>query len=387
VSISEDQMLSELNLKTMDLDGVDVEVKVLYEVYKDYLKNKTSMEKQAEYLASILNSCSVVNSVKWRVKDPFHLINKIIRKRTRPVITDENKDNESQLNDDFDNSKYKDIDASNYKEIIADMIGLRAIFLFKAHWSVVDEYIFDKLKVCPDEPITIYHASDDDLMLFPACKLTRISEEYTYNYKLVEKPTRYRSIHYILEAERHTACKIELQTRTILDEAWGEIDHLVRYPHNENHPELLRKMSILNGQISGCEEHASQSYAYFSEMETSRLKSLTVSENSTTTTEFIEDNIKVEDQVYDSRNGKPYESNLIKYYSKSSGYNDEIGRISNIIKSMHPLRNFENYEKVSFLKQIENINLNSGINHYALARALNSIKDMNSNDDDDTDTV
>ena len=122
-------------------------------------------------------------------------------------------------------------------------------------------------------------------------------------------------------------------------------------------------------------------------METSRLKSLTVSENSTTTTEFIEDNIKVEDQVYDSRNGKPYESNLIKYYSKSSGYNDEIGRISNIIKSMHPLRNFENYEKVSFLKQIENINLNSGINHYALARALNSIKDMNSNDDDDTDTV
>ena len=171
---NEDQMMFELKLKASDLDEADISVNTLYNIYTDYLQNRSLMEQQAEHFARILNHCSEVNSVKWRAKDPIHLIHKIIRKKKKPD----------------DNPKYANIDVSNYKEIVTDLIGLRAIFIFKAHWSLVDEYIFKKLHVCPDNTITIYHASDDDLTFFPNDSSVKKDGEVTYNYKLEKKESR-----------------------------------------------------------------------------------------------------------------------------------------------------------------------------------------------------
>ena len=139
-------MMVELGLKTEDLDGIDIGVGVLYEIYIDYKKDIDQMEKQVEYRARILNACEEVNSVKWR-KRSFAL----------------NEKNHTEKEKSSENPKYANISVSNYRDIITDLIGLRVIFIFKAHWSLVDEYIFNKLHVCPDNPITIYHANDDNL--------------------------------------------------------------------------------------------------------------------------------------------------------------------------------------------------------------------------------
>lgn len=341
--MNESQMMFELGLKSEDLDNVDISVDILYEIYTDYKKDTALMEKQAEYRARILNACKEVNSVKWRVKDPLHLIKKIIRKKKNPA----------------DNPKYANINVSNYRDIITDLIGLRAIFIFKAHWSLVDEYIFSNLNVCSDSIITIYHANDDDLTLFPQASLVKKHEGSTYKYELEQKDSRYRSIHYILQGEKHTVCKIELQARSILDEAWGEIDHHVRYPDNEDDLELLRKMSILNGQISGCEEHASQSYNYFtaltltklevSKLEDAKSETSVVIENETIVTDLIEDSAKVEDSVQDAKNSYSYKDYLPPYMHENADY---MERIQKIFKSIQPLRDFEGSDKNQIQKYL-----------------------------------
>lgn len=357
-------MMVELGLKTEDLDGIDIGVGVLYEIYIDYKKDIDQMEKQAEYRARILNACEEVNSVKWRVKDPLHLMKKIIRKKKKSS----------------ENPKYANISVSNYRDIITDLIGLRVIFIFKAHWSLVDEYIFNKLHVCPDNPITIYHANDDNLTFFPKASLIKKHEGLTYNYKLEEKDSRYRSIHYILQGEKHTGCKMELQARSILDEAWGEIDHHVRYPDNTDDPELLRKMSILNGQISGCEEHASQSYNYFTELELTKLEESKseppeILENETVVSELIEDSAKAEDYVEDKKNSNPYKKPKAEIHIHSLEDSDPMSRLSKIIKSIQPLRAFEGSDK-RFDSNIEAMNQALGVNSASanLEKQLNKLR-------------
>ena len=349
---NKDNMMYELKLASADLDGIDISVKTLYDIYKDYLQYKELMQEQAEYFARILNACQEVNSVKWRVKDPFHLINKIIRKKKNPT----------------DNPKYENIDVSNYREIITDLIGLRVIFIFKAHWSLVDEYIFKMLDVCSESPITIYHANDDDLSFFPQGSLVKEYEGSTYNYALEQKDSRYRSIHYTLQDRKPANCKIELQARSILDEAWGEIDHHVRYPDNENEPELLRKMSILNGQISGCEEHASQSYNYFTKLEASRPENIAILEDESRLAELIKDSAKVEDDVQVAKEADSYQEATNDISIKSFEL-DQWLRLSKIVKSTQPLRGFVSATEEA-RKTFEQLNKKGIDSNSPLGRAL-----------------
>ena len=43
MSISEEQMMLEIRLSSEDLNGIDKNVKILYDIYTDFVKNKNSM--------------------------------------------------------------------------------------------------------------------------------------------------------------------------------------------------------------------------------------------------------------------------------------------------------------------------------------------------------
>ncbi len=336
MSLSEDQMMQEMRLIPEDLDGIDTNVKILHDIYTDFVANKNNMQDIAEHFARVLNYCPEINSVKWRVKDPSGLIKKIIRKKKEVD----------------GNPKYKNIDVNNYKNIVTDLVGLRAIFLFKEHWSIVDDYIFDNLNVCSDNPITIYHANDDDLSIFDESSLSKKREELNYTYKLEQKTSRYKSIHYILREQKPSGCKIELQTRSILDEAWAEIDHFVRYPHNMDNSELVRKMSVLNGQISACEELASHSYKYFSSIEFSATQKIV--------DDLLENNVK------DTKNELPYEDFK------------RVVRTIKIGESAIPLRNFEgvNDSNSNIAKALESLRLNLKTLNPDLELGINSANNI-----------
>lgn len=294
---NEESLFTLEGLKVENLKAAKIDKDVLIEIYRDYIKNQEILKQQAEYFANILHLGDEINSVKRRVKDPLHLLTKIVRKR-RKAIEDE------------EDSPYLDISVDNYKSIVNDLVGIRAIYLFKENWALVNNFILDSFSVCKDEKITINHAIDDDLSFY----LESGGMDNDYNYKLEERVSRYRSTHYIIRGITPQVFKFELQTRTILDEAWGEIDHHIRYPDFEHNEELKRKMSILNGAISGCEELTSKFFKDFNELrikinnENELLDDESMSEPSTqeekdnshsNVVELIDDSAKVTDELWD----------------------------------------------------------------------------------------
>lgn len=294
----EDKIFTLQGLKAENLKAAEIDKSVLIAIYKDFIGNQEVLKQQAEYFANILHLGEEVNSVKRRVKDPLHLLTKIVRKRKEAIEEDKE-------------SPYLNIGVDNYKNIIDDLVGIRAIYLFKENWALVNDFILNNFSVREDKNITINHAIDDDLSFY----IESDNTDKKYNYELLQRDSRYRSTHYIIRGITPHVFSFELQTRSILDEAWGEIDHHIRYPDFENHIDLKRKMSILNGAISGCEELTSNFFKDFNEL---RVKSNTESEllDSETTpqlsdeevdtsksnpiTDIIEDTAKVSDEVWDN---------------------------------------------------------------------------------------
>ncbi|MBP3930245.1 MAG: GTP pyrophosphokinase, partial [Peptostreptococcaceae bacterium] len=88
----------------------------LVEIYEDYTLYRKSYETQAELIATILRNHPRVHSVKTRVKDPDHLIEKIIRKSD---------DRRKKYGNDFN------FNVENYKDEITDLVGIRVIHIFK----------------------------------------------------------------------------------------------------------------------------------------------------------------------------------------------------------------------------------------------------------------
>ena len=67
--------INENELEELSIDWHDLE-----DIYHDFNKYRQSYETQAELIANILRAQPKVHSVKTRVKDARHLIEKVIRK-------------------------------------------------------------------------------------------------------------------------------------------------------------------------------------------------------------------------------------------------------------------------------------------------------------------
>ncbi|WP_431810155.1 hypothetical protein [Jejubacter sp. L23] len=145
--------------------------------------------------------------------------------------------------------KYKEINADNYKSIITDLIGVRAIYLFKSDWQTVHDHILSRWVLKEDEPVTIYHREGDIMDIYknhPKCEQKR----HIHNY---------RSIHYIVPATNIQSVQVycEIQTRTIFEEGWSEIDHQVRYPDFSDDENLMSYLTIFNRLAGSADEMGS----------------------------------------------------------------------------------------------------------------------------------
>lgn len=194
----------------------------LQEIYSDYIKYRNSYENQADFIANILRSETMVHSVKSRIKDPDRLIEKIIRKTS---------DRKNRYGEDFQFS------VDNYKNEITDLIGIRVIHIFKEQWREIHEFIINTWKVIE---ITANIREGDN---------TRDFEEL--NIEVRSRASGYRSVHYLVEFYPTNQKVIaEIQVRTIFEEGYGEIDHRLRYSHNEI-PEILKANLLLFNRIVG----------------------------------------------------------------------------------------------------------------------------------------
>ncbi len=194
---------------------------MLKSISDDYALIHSELLFSAKRLGEQILQSEHVHSINYRIKKAEHLIEKIIRKKLQDPA--------------------RIIDLSNYKREVTDLIGVRALHLFKEDWIHVNNYIKDNWEFT-EQPVAYVRNGDSE----------RILNYYKENNcRIEEHPYGYRSVHYIVKSRQNgVEHNIEIQVRTIFEEAWGEIDHVIRYPYHKDNQLLFRLSSILN-RIAG----------------------------------------------------------------------------------------------------------------------------------------
>ncbi len=207
----------------------------LERIAQDYISKKDEHTATVRNYVEKIQQCAYVHSFGYRVKNVTHLIAKIIRK----------------------NPKYlklgKAISSDNYTEYITDLMGIRILLLFKEDWMGMHDYLMGEFQGDFAEKPFAYIRKGDDRSLYEG--KVRIVEE---------KP--YRSVHYLIK-DRKTALCIEIQVRTLFEEAWSEIDHKLRYPYNLSNEMIASYLEIMNRAAGMADEMGTFLHAYLKEFE------------------------------------------------------------------------------------------------------------------------
>lgn len=182
---------------------------ILDQIAEDFEEQKEELTETVKKYAEEIQLCTAVHSLNYRVKDTYHLIEKVIRKNPRHI------NNGDSINKD------------NYKIRITDLMGIRILLLFKEDWLSVHDYLMEHYGERLIEPPVAHICRGDRTDLYQG--KVRVSDEKSY-----------RSVHYVIKSD--SGLGIEIQVRTLYEEAWGEIDHKLRYPYNITN-------SILNNYI------------------------------------------------------------------------------------------------------------------------------------------
>lgn len=220
--LNKEEIVAKYPFLIKEIESSNIEWRDLENIYNDFIEIREIYETQAEFISNILKNHCNVHTVKARVKDTERLIEKIIRKT---------RDRKEKYGENF---KFT---VENYKEEINDLIGIRAIHIFKQEWESIHQFILNTWKVVE---ITANVRDGDDT--------TRFEE---LGIQIQSRPSGYRSVHYLIEfyptSEKVIA---EIQVRTIFEEGYGEIDHKLRYSHKQI-PKVLESNLLLFNRIAG----------------------------------------------------------------------------------------------------------------------------------------
>ncbi|MED4649906.1 hypothetical protein P9293_21480 [Bacillus inaquosorum] len=233
-----EKFFARYNISEEDFNKTGIQWGDLKQIYDDYLNHRESLETAGETIAKILRSHSLAHSVRMRIKDPEHLIEKLVRKKIK--------------------NKEFTFDLKNYKEKITDLIGLRVLHISKKDAEGIDHFIREHW---PLREATIYYREGDF-----------IQPELMQRFECKQHEASYRSWHYLIEynltqIKTYTA---EIQVRTIFEEGWSEIDHKLRYPYYVDDVILNNQLQVLNRLAGSADEMVDsiqENLSYISEMD------------------------------------------------------------------------------------------------------------------------
>ncbi len=210
--------------------------KHLLKVWEHYWKNKTCYSRKCEATAKQLlmtvlteDKLKEIHSARYRTKSIDSLMIKYVKKKA--LLPD-------MPGTDYSIEKYRSMNKDNYYKIITDLIGIRILIRYQRQWEVVHEWIWETFHKT-DKPyiknwLEEYPAGETDDFLVEKPKLYLRDEKdfpiyQKFGKDIFEKNVSnegYSSIHYLLW---YDGKYVEIQVRTIYDEAWGECTHDLVY--------------------------------------------------------------------------------------------------------------------------------------------------------------
>lgn len=252
--------------------SADISWKDLCDIYVDFSDNKYEKydKIREDFVEKYLNNINKgkregegqvkVHSYLSRVKDPEHLIAKIIRKKQENY------------------SKYRNLDKTNYEKFITDLIGIRCLLLFKADWGSFHHYIMDQFendaKYYIKDSIMDFDSNEEHFYIAEKPKVHIRNGDARELYDKILPPDCvmdgkvYRSVHYII---KYNGVYLEIQVRTLFEEGWGEIDHAVVYPYFQD-DQILKEYTELLNRLSGLADEMGSFFNRLRKIEIESLK-------------------------------------------------------------------------------------------------------------------
>lgn len=239
----------EFNITEARIKELPIAKSELDKIYRNFQTDKPQLETIKSEILTKLNEklSGKVHSIRCRIKDKDHLIEKIIRN-----IYDKP-------------SKYQELSADNYYKIITDLIGVRIIILDKRDWREVHNSLLQIFRNIPEryaeeakDIITQYDRYDQEANAEgkefehsyhaerPNVYITSRDDRELYQddyLHIDDSKTHYRSIHYIV---RYKFAYFEIQVRTLFEEGWLEFDHRIKYPYDQHNRKKIEYAGVLN---------------------------------------------------------------------------------------------------------------------------------------------
>ncbi len=196
------------------------------EAVQHFIANRSLFESFAQALVAYLQNetalSPLIHFLKYRIKDPSHLREKLARKA----------------------AEGRTIDASNLFDEVTDLAGIRLIHLHTEQVANIHKAILGILE-------------EQQLQLAEEPTANCWDVEYERLFKEFGIATRsrdsmYTTVHYVVRANQKAKVTCEIQVRTLMDEVWGEVSHRVNYPAESANRSCQDLLKVLARLTSGC---------------------------------------------------------------------------------------------------------------------------------------
>jgi len=189
-----------------------------------FLHNKLHYERLGEYITRLIRddpSGPIENfhTIIYRIKDEKRLIDKIEKENKTPA------------------GVLAPITVKNFQSRIGDLLGMRLICLRLADIKIIEAYLQFLVEEKVFRFIENPQKKQSFILPIDPGDMEKGSSSLVYS--------GYSSIHYQIMLgeglpvpDELKGLRVELQLRTILEEAWGEIDHKYRYSYSRSGAEL-----------------------------------------------------------------------------------------------------------------------------------------------------
>ena len=212
-----EQLLAEYHISEAAFKQTGLSWDELEGIARAHIAAKRELESVGRMVIDQFDDVPEVHSLRYRIKDPAHLVVKVIRKRIE--------------------QPQRVITVQDYTTHITDLVGVRVLHLTKERWEPIHDYITGNWK--RNEKPTAYYREGD--------QSERIGQYRDKGCKALKHNKGYRSVHYVIRVPLgRTIHRVEIQVRTIFEEGWAELDHHYRYPSNQSGASVDRQLTLLN---------------------------------------------------------------------------------------------------------------------------------------------
>lgn len=208
------------------------ERKFIKDLVAHYVKDRDLIKVTLDQLSTaILGSPRLmehVHSTKSRLKDASHLEDKLLRKFTEAK----------------EKGKPFTISKATLFSKINDLAGFRILHLHTEQIIPIDRElraVFREYRYSLFEKPKARTWDDENKEFFKNAGIQPI-----------KSPRMYTSVHYVVASNSQTKTTCEIQVRTLAEELWGEVDHIMNYPHESSVLACREQIKVLARVTSSC---------------------------------------------------------------------------------------------------------------------------------------